>query len=336
MSKLRIEKSQNRSGKLRGQRIIPHLREDEYQIIPVDLDGDAPKQFIRAYFYEPNVFKAKPKTWKRFIAKTAEKWYPHESVVEYIVNQLGEVLGLRMNRTRLVVVNQQIRFLSEYFLDRKTQIMIHGAEICGQYLEDDDFAHEVANDKQSARELFTFEFISEAIRAVFPTEGEQLLVKLIRMIVFDAIVGNNDRHFYNWAVIVPVKKGTSRPYFAPLYDSARGLLWNWSDDNLVRQYNLRKQGGRKVEKYIQKAAPRISIEGNSAINHFDLVKHIWVQHPQHRETIRKLLSLAQQRKVLKTYHDRFDRLFITERNQLVDFVIRTRFATLREITQTDV
>lgn len=49
------------------------------------------------------------------------------------------------------------------------------------------------------------------------------------MLVFDAIVGNNDRHFYNWGVIVDLK-GMKPPRFSPVYDTARGLFWNQSEE----------------------------------------------------------------------------------------------------------
>lgn len=84
--KLRIEQSQNYSGKLKHGS-IPRLKESSYCIIPFPLDGDAPKQFIKAYFYElkNNVYKKHPNTWKKYIAKSAEKWYPHESVIEFLI-----------------------------------------------------------------------------------------------------------------------------------------------------------------------------------------------------------------------------------------------------------
>lgn len=331
--KLRIEISQNHSGYLK-QGIISHLKESDYYIIPFPLDGDAPKQFIKAYFYElkNNVYKKNPKTWKRYIAKSAEKWYPHESVIEFLINRIGQVLGLNMNNVKLVKANTKIRFLSEYFLNHSEEVMIHGAEICGEYLEDIEFAKKVANDKKSARELFSFEFISEAIKTIFPNNHEHLLTELVKLIVFDAITGNNDRHFYNWAVIRPIKKSGKSPYFAPIYDSARGLMWNWSDKALKKHLKNYEQGGKKIDKYINKASPRISIEGNANINHFDLVAHIYTQHTKYQETINELLSFNNQQSVLKMYNETFAKFFINERNQLVKLIINTRFNNLRKLT----
>src|SRR5206468_4167101 len=134
---LRVEKSINCSGKLFNEHNIPLLKESDYIIKQRHLDGDAPKQFIKAYFYEENskVRKASSGSWIPYIAKTAEKWYPHESVIEYMFNRIGQALGLNMNEIRLVKANGQIRFLSKYFLN-KNENLIHGAEICGEHLGD--------------------------------------------------------------------------------------------------------------------------------------------------------------------------------------------------------
>ena len=125
---LRVEKSINCSGTILNEHTIPLLKENDYIIKVRHLDGDAPKQFIKAYFYEEDskVRKTSSSSWIPFIAKTAEKWYPHESVIEYMINRIGQVLNINMNEIRLVKVNGQIRFLSEYFLS-KNEKLIHGA-----------------------------------------------------------------------------------------------------------------------------------------------------------------------------------------------------------------
>ena len=131
---LRIETSLFCSGKLFNEHKIPLLKETNYIVKNYDLDGDAPKQFIKAYFFKEDsgVKKANSNSWFSYIAKTAEKWYPHESVIEFMINRIGEVLGINMNEICLVKANGQIRFLSKYFLN-KDENLIHGAEICGEH-----------------------------------------------------------------------------------------------------------------------------------------------------------------------------------------------------------
>jgi len=296
------------------------------------LDGDAPKQFIQAYFFEENsgVRKANPKTWHKYIAKTAEKWYPHESVIEYMLNRIGETMGLKMNEIKLVRANGQIRFLSKYFLN-KNEKLVHGAEICGEHIGDMDMAETIAKDRDTARELFTFEFIKEAIQSIFPDSCESLLCELVKMVSFDAIVGNNDRHFYNWGIIDTKKRIKRTLQFAPLYDTARGLLWNLSDENIVKYLELHEAGGKRVKNYVDNAYPRISIEENVEANHFDLIKFVKRHNNQYKQIVESLASIHNEAIVLEMLKKEFYRFFIPERNKLIEVILKNRFKTIREL-----
>ncbi len=329
--KLKQEISYNTSGRIVGVTKIPILKEKHYCIIPFNLDGDAPKRFIKAYFFESGgkVYKSKFKSWNFYIAKSAQKWYPHESVIEYILNRIGIDLGLNMNNVKIARVNGQIRFLSQYFLNREIQNLIHGAEICGEYLEDNEMAKEIAEDKNSARELFTIQFIFQAIQSVFPDCCNELKEELIKMIVFDAIIGNNDRHYYNWGIIKSIRKDGESPRFSPIYDTARGLLWNWSDERVKTQLSNLQSGGKQIEKYIQHGCPRISIEGDADINHFKLIGDIYSSYTEYRGTISSLISLENEKKVITLYNLEFKQYFIPERNELIEYILRERFKRLR-------
>lgn len=327
--KLRIESSLNCSGNLLNKEKITLLKEDNYIVKNYELDGDAPKQFIKAYFYEEDsgVKKAYSNSWVSYIAKTAEKWYPHESVIEYMINRIGQVMGINMNEIKLVNANYQIRFLSKYFL-KENEKLIHGAEICGEHLGDMLFAKEIANNKPTSRELFTFEFIIDAIRSVFPQCFENLLIEFAKMITFDALVGNNDRHFYNWGVIDTKKKSAKFPTFAPIYDSARGLMCNYSDENIKKIY---QQVGKKIVRYVDDACPRISIEENKQANHFQLIDLIKNYNTEYKQIVTRLASVENEKNVLNMLEEEFYPFFIRERSKLITTIIITRFNKIRDI-----
>lgn len=331
--KLRQEKSKNLSGVIYNQSKIPILREKDY-LVEEDfrLDGDAPKQFIKAYIYKPRsgIRRKKTTTWIPFIAKSGAKWYPHESVIEYLINRIGQVLGLRMNEIALYRVNGQIRFLSKYFR-AKHEMLIHGAEICGDYLEDRAFAHEIANNKQTARELFTFEFLKEAIEGVFGEHAKDILNDLVRILIFDAIVGNNDRHFYNWAVVRSTIKKNAVPALAPVYDSSRGLFWNFDEEKVCAYYqNMNNPSYKKLTKYLKKACPRISIEEDKEVNHFKLISYLVSYNNRYRQIVSELSSLLKEDAVLNMFRIEFEPLFSIERYKLTEFVIKERFRIIRE------
>jgi hypothetical protein len=328
--KLRIENSINSSGIIPKLNSIPILKDSNYYIQEITLDGDAPKQFIKAYiFHENSNFrKSNKSSWPAYIAKTAEKWYPVESVVEFLINRIGQVLGLNMNEVELVRGNGQIRFLSKYFLNANEKL-IHGAEICGEHLGDTDFANQIANDKKNARELFTFEFIKEAIESVFPTCYKSILIDLVKMIIFDALTGNNDRHFYNWGIIGNTKITKSILKLSPIYDSARGLTWNIPDDEIIRWGQL-DPSNKKFEKYINLASPRISYQGNDDANHLDLVKCIIGINIEYCLVTKELSSEINEKKIIELINNEFSDLFIPERITFIIKIIKKRFKLIRE------
>lgn len=176
---------------------VTPLKAGHYKVLSDDLGGDAPKDFVQIYKYGSSP-KIRSKRWEKHIAKVGHKWYPLESVTEYLLNRIGEVIRLEMAFSQLRLVKEQIRFLSKYFLKADERLM-HGAEIYSGYLAENDnkFVQEI-EDQNWSRALFTFQFTYEAVKFAFPKQHPTLMEALVKLLVFDAITGNNDRHFYNW------------------------------------------------------------------------------------------------------------------------------------------
>jgi hypothetical protein len=141
---------------------IKPLRKGYYQVLNISVGGDAPKDFIRVYQYGQGM-KKNVKDWPKFIAKVGHKWYPIESITEYLHNRIGEILGLNMAESELRLVDEQIRFLSKYFL-KEDETLVHGAQIFSGYLEESDDAFVTEIEKKGlTRELLTFQVTSAAI-----------------------------------------------------------------------------------------------------------------------------------------------------------------------------
>jgi len=109
---------------------IPTLRPRNFVVVEeMSVSGDRPKDFIRVYeFGESNCRRANSKTWIPYLAKVGDKWYPAESLTEYLLNRIGEIVGMDMAQSKLYRVGDQIRFCSRYFLQPHEEL-IHGAQI---------------------------------------------------------------------------------------------------------------------------------------------------------------------------------------------------------------
>jgi hypothetical protein len=107
----------------------------------------------------------------------------------------------------------------------------------------------------------------------FPDDFETLMTEFLKLLVFDALIGNNDRHFYNWAVIRDIKN-IVKPVFSPIYDSARGLFWNDSEEKIRIIYKDKNRLDAYIVKYSEGSTPKIGWEGISKLNHFDLLENL--------------------------------------------------------------
>ncbi len=302
----------------------------QYFIIPnVSITGDAPKDFISYYHYGDGT-KINSKSWPKFIAKHGHKHYPAEAITEYLLNQIGEVLGFNMAKSELAWFGTQIRFLSKYFLMKpKQQILNHGADLYAGYLNDREFVEEIEK-KHKSSEFFTVEFTEETIKYFYPNECNELMLEFYKMLIFDAIIGNNDRHFYNWGIIQDIENNT-KPIFSPIYDTARGLFWNTHDDIIDLKMKNPKDLDRFIKKYCNDSTPKIGWDGTK-ISHFDLVQHlIELDQVRNCELIRNVCSNNNLQKLFQLLDDKFSLLFSSNRIELIKRTLKYRFETIQKI-----
>ena len=285
-----------------------------YQIEDAHLMGDAPKALIKIGGY-------------KYLAKTGHKWYPVESITEHLLNRLGSVFGLDMAESRLVVINGQLRFLSKWFLS-EGESLVHGAEIFSNYLNDTDFVSEVEKQKMS-RELFTLQFVEKSITHFVQSKQEHdvILHCLVKLLLYDALVGNNDRHFENWAVIVK-NVGGSQPIFSPVYDTARGLCWNQSEESLM----LFTDG--RIRKYAINSKPKLGWDGikDKDLNHFRLTEEIYKnQFYITKDEVQELFSQDMIENMKHLVINEFSSLMTERRIDVINKCLDFRFLTIKNL-----
>ncbi|MFN0033844.1 MAG: HipA domain-containing protein [Saprospiraceae bacterium] len=252
---------------------IEVLKREHYCVVEgYSIMGEAPKSFIRVYGYKKDgpQRKINRNSWTLFLAKTGHKWYPIESITEHLIARIGVVLGLNMAESRLAIAGGQIKFLSKYFLKpEKGQELVHGMDILATHLGDRTFVEEIAVKKRE-RDFFTLEDTVAAIEQVFPYERTAILEAFFLMLCFDTWVGVQDRHFQNWGVVRDIYE-KKRPYFSPIYDSARGLFWNHTEKKIA-DWVKAKQAEQQIESQIKNSMPQLTLTNKPKVNHFELAE----------------------------------------------------------------
>src|SRR6267143_868054 len=290
--------------------LVPPLKNFELQSVSfISVPGDAPKDFTTDREYRSGHRSIRERQTS-YIAKVGSKFYPLESITEHLITRIGQAFGLNIADSKLRIIEGQVRFMSKYFLRRRSETLTHGAEIYEICLGKDNYA-QIAVAK-SERDYFSFQMTVEAISSVFPDFGEQIAAGFVEMLAFDALIGHNDRHPYNWGVIVPIRNDKP-PRFSPIYDSARALFWN-VNENRVRQMLSDKF---QLDSYIAKCDPGVCWDGDPDVGFFHLIPLIWEEFKNYRPNVEKVLSSVSLAKSFDILDKEFLHLMSDARRQLI-------------------
>ncbi len=319
---------------IRNQGVLPPLRKGYYYTVAGQaIAGDAPKSFIRAYTYG-TANRSNPRKWPEYIAKVGHKWYPNESITEHLLTRIGQLLDLQMAESYLVSAHGQIRFLSRYFLERN-QNLVHGAEIFADYLKDEQFVEEVEQEG-ATQDMFTFQFIKDAIQEQFPDQARPILMGYTRMLAFDAIVGNNDRHHYNWGVVVHGHR-RHEPYFSPIYDSARALFWNNEESKLedIKKDLDSQRLPAFIARYVKNSRPKTGWDGVNRPDHFALIQKIYQNYPDLRSVMSGLCHEQLLQHIRETLNGEFGPLMSALRREIILLCLKRRLYLFKKAIGAD-
>lgn len=90
----------------------------------------------------------------------------------------------------------------------------------------------------------------------------------VKVMVFDALVGEQDRHEENWGI----QRIKNKYRFSPLYDNGCNLLRNFKDESYAKSYY---SGKKDFDSYINKSKTIIYKEDNkNQYRHFELIEYL--------------------------------------------------------------
>ncbi len=106
------------------------------------------------------------------------------------------------------------------------------------------------------------------IKATLDKIDKSLFNDFLKIMLFDALVGEQDRHEENWGV----KKINGKYMISPLYDNGCSLLKEFKDEKFAEKYY---NGEKNFGAYIRRSKVIIYKEDNSrAYKHFELIEYL--------------------------------------------------------------
>ena len=227
-----------------------------------------------------------------FFKKSAHN-YPLEFWSEIIAYELGTQLGLNILRYDVAFTGSEIGCISQSMIDQDKEELKEG----GKYLQAFDSAFNPDDKKQ--RNQYTFQLIENALNE--PEMGGYI-EEIIKIIVFDSIIGNSDRHQDNWALIeeidfmelkriseslakIKIEQGELvknieaigdllsqsivKLRFAPIYDNGSSLCRELTPGKVSSML----RNNEELDGYLRRGDSEIHWEGHK-VSHFELIKQL--------------------------------------------------------------
>ncbi|HXN20161.1 MAG TPA: HipA domain-containing protein [Candidatus Binatus sp.] len=280
--------------------------------------GAAPKYVIRS---------EDPKQ-PEYLVKYAQKHGKRETFTEFFLNQLGTSLGFTMAHSGLVLLDNRRAFLTTIFTSSE-ETLRHGSLIIEDYFKDEKALDRVRPKEEQA--FYSIDFVANLLKIFCGKDFEEVFPKFIEMLVFDALIGSMDRHAQNWGVVGRIIE-PSQYRFAPIFDTARALIWSldeaqisrlWSDSNVLRNH-------------LERARPCLGPERThpkvNDCNHFDFVENLLMLYPHQTScAIRKVPGDIEKRSAKLLRRFPFRMAFSGTRKRLIAKILGIRAARLHQI-----
>ena len=201
---------------------------------------------------------------------TGEDW------AEKVAAQLAKLVGFDAADVELAEFSGTRGCVCKSFIDLKQgEGLVHGNEILAGHVTGYD------REKRFKQSDHTLGNIVTAMQSVFEGKNaDSVLARLARYVVFDALIGNTDRHHENWGLKLSfdAEKKTQLVSVAPSFDHASSLGRELRDE--ARADILARNG---VAKYIAggRGGIFISVDDKHGANPLELARLGAERYPDH-------------------------------------------------------
>lgn len=226
-----------------------------------------------------------PENFEMYYFKEPKTKYPWEFWTEVVASVIGEELGFKTLSYKPAILDGIAGCLSKSMTQSDNAELIHGQQYLIRIFP--EFELKKGTDH-------TFELIEKFFNSdprVIP-----LMDEFIEMLVFDAIIGNRDRHQQNWAIIREIKVLKSKKKlaifferknklpefkleikFSPLFDNGNCLAYNIIEED-IEEY---LENDEKLNKYLfgTKAVSHVRWQGY-LLPHIELLIEIEKKYPE--------------------------------------------------------
>lgn len=181
----------------------------------------------------------------------------------------------------------------------------------------------INKNEDESKEYYTIENIKKCLDNI----DEKLFDEFLKIMVFDALIGETDRHAENWGIT----KDNTGYRLSPLYDNGDNLLRNFKNEKFAEKYYNKT---KSFEAYIKRAESLVFKDDHS--KHYklqELIQDLYVKYPEQiSKEIKNLEKLTPDKideivnkipdELLTEQHKKFIIIYLNERKKLLENIIK--------------
>lgn len=204
-----------------------------------------------------------------FVNHLDEEWLfkvPKEGTTEHVseklADEIAKLVGIEASETEFATYNGRLGTVSKNFIEvDKGENLIEMLDLI-QKIEP-EYDPELMKDVRTGK-TYSLELIIDVLRVV----EEELTTEVLLYLVFDALIGNSDRHHGNWGIIYGAQ-GETR--MAPSYDHSASLGSKTREEDVD---NILSDKRRFMANVDTKAKSLLVFSGKRKVTHSELMAHI--------------------------------------------------------------
>lgn len=241
-----------------------------------------------------------------------------EHISEKIASDVAKLLGLNCAEIEIGKYKSEIGSMS-YLINKDDEILIEGIYLINEMYP---FYNSYTMYDSMNEEYYSLEMILKSLNKY------NLKKEFVKIVIFDYLIGNTDRHQNNWAII---QKG-EKVRLCPIYDNGSSLCCYIKEENIVTYLGNDKVRFNSLVNTKSKSRIRIDKKSKKEPTHLEVIKYIKIHYNDYiEEFLFIVMKCISKESIDKLLNDYDESLISSDRKELIRRFLLEKLRLIKEI-----
>lgn len=241
-----------------------------------------------------------------------------EHISEKLASDIAKLLGIKCAKIEIGKYNFEIGSMS-YLINKNDEILIEGIYLINEMYP---FYNSYTMYDSMKEEYYSLEMILNSL------DKYNLKKEFFKIIIFDYLIGNTDRHQNNWAII---QKGEDVK-LCPIYDNGSSLCCYLKEENIATYLGNDKVRFNSLVNTKSKSRIRIDKKSKKEPTHLEVIKYIKENYNDYiKDFIDIVIKYISKENIDKIINNYDDGLISSNRKELIRRFLLEKVRLIKEL-----